>query len=268
MLRKINWFAVMGPMLITAMVLSACGGGASTQPSSETPQSTAASTEAPQATEPSSVTTPEATAPSAETPQATDQSMVTPEAPASSGETPQATEASPMTTPEATGSPSASGGALAAPGAAVQMANDAKLGDILTDSQGMTLYIFKNDTPGTSNCNGTCIQNWPPLTVAEGHKPVAGTGVSGTLSSIDRPDGTYQVTYNDMPLYHFTGDKQPGDTNGQGVAGLWSVVTLTAAAPAAPAAATPAAPAAAPTTSSSMDTPAAPAVTPQATSSY
>ena len=249
MLRKINWFAVMGPMLITAMVLSACGGGASTQPSSETPQSTAPSAETPQATD-QSMATPEATTSSGETPQATGQSMVTPEAPASSGETPQATEASPMTTPEATGSPSASGGALAAPGAAVQMANDAKLGDILTDSQGMTLYIFKNDTPGTSNCNGTCIQNWPPLTVAEGHKPVAGTGVSGTLSSIDRPDGTYQVTYNDMPLYHFTGDKQPGDTNGQGVAGLWSVVTLTAAAPAAPVA------------------PAAPAVTPEATSSY
>jgi len=80
---------------------------------------------------------------------------------------------------------------------------------------------------------------------------VAGTGVSGTLGSIERPDGTYQVTYNDLPLYYFTGDKQSGDTNGQGVAGLWSVVTLTAAAPAAPAAAPPAAPAATPEAPSS-----------------
>jgi len=195
--------------------------------------------------------------------------MVTPEAPASSGETPQATEASPMTTPEATGSPSASGGALAAPGATVQMANDAKLGNILTDSQGMTLYIFKNDTPGVSNCTGTCAQNWLPLTVTAGQQPVAGTGITGQLGVIQRSDGTSQVTYNDMPLYRFVGDKQPGDTNGQGMLnGAWSVVALTATAPAAPSAATPAAPAAAPTTSSSMDTPAAPAVTPQATSSY
>ena len=254
MLRKINWLAVMGPMLITAMVLSACG-GASTQPSSETPQSTAVSTEAPQATE---VTTPAATTSSGETPAATDQSAATP----------AATEANPMTTPGATGTPSASGGALASPGVAVQMSNVANLGNILTDSQGMTLYVFKNDAPGISNCNGTCAQNWPALTVAAGQQPVAGTGITGQLGIIQRSDGTPQVTYNDMPLYHFTGDKQPGDTNGQGVAGLWSVATLTATAPAAPSAATPAAPAAAPTTSSSMDTPAAPAVTPQATSSY
>ena len=46
-------------------------------------------------------------------------------------------------------------------------------------------------------------------------------------------DGTIQVTYNGLPLYRFQGDKQPGDTNGQGVGGLWSVVTLTAAAPSA-----------------------------------
>jgi len=244
MLRKINWFAVMGPMLITAVVLSACGAGAPVQ-SSDTPvapQVPAVSTEMPQATDQSAVT-----------PQATDQSMATPAATDQSAATSQATEASPMSTPEATGTPSASGGALASPGAAVQVANDAKLGNILTDSQGMTLYIFKNDTPGTSNCNGTCAQNWLPLTAAAGQQPVAGTGVAGTLAVIARSDGTSQITYNDMPLYRFQGDKQPGDTNGQGMAnGLWSVVTLTAAAPAAPAAATPA----------------APAVTPQATSSY
>ncbi len=244
MLRKINWFAVMGPMLITAVVLSACGAGASTQPSSDTPQATT-----------SSVGTPVATDQSAVTPAATDQSMVTPAATDQSAATPQATDQS-ATTPEATGSPSASGGALASPGATVQMASSATLGNILTDSQGMTLYIFKNDAAGTSNCNGTCIQNWPPLTVADGQKPVAGTGITDQLGVIQRSDGTSQVTFNDMPLYRFTGDKQPGDTNGQGVAGLWSVVTLTAAAPAPT------------TTSSSMETPAAPAVTPQATSSY
>jgi predicted lipoprotein with Yx(FWY)xxD motif len=138
------------------------------------------------------------------------------------------------------------------------MASDAKLGSILTDGQGMTLYVFKNDTPGVSNCNDTCAQTWLPLTAATGQQPSAGTGVTGTLAVITRSDGTSQITFNDMPLYRFTGDKQPGDTNGQGMAnGLWSVATLTAATPAAPVA-PPAAPA---------ETP-APAATPQAPSSY
>jgi predicted lipoprotein with Yx(FWY)xxD motif len=167
-----------------------------------------------------------AAAPPADFLKATDTgSMSTPEA------TPMATEM-----PGAMSTSSPSGGMLASPGAAVQVAADAKLGNILTDSSGMTLYVFKNDTPGASNCTGTCAQNWPPLTIAPGALPSAGTGVTGKLAVIPRSDGTYQVTYNDMPLYHFQGDKQPGDTTGQGKAnGLWSVVTLTAAAPAAPA---------------------------------
>jgi predicted lipoprotein with Yx(FWY)xxD motif len=166
-----------------------------------------------------------AAAPPADFLKATDTgSMSTPEATAMATEVPGAM---------ATSSPS--GGMLASPGATVQMSNVAKLGNILTDSAGMTLYVFKNDTPGTSNCIDTCAQNWPPLTIDEGQEPVAGTGVAGTLDFIDRSDGSYQVTYNGMPLYRFIGDKQPGDTNGQGLLnGAWSVVTLTAAAPAAP----------------------------------
>jgi D-xylose transport system substrate-binding protein len=104
----------------------------------------------------------------------------------------------------------------------------------------MTLYVFKNDKPGQSNCTtGTCAQNWPPLTVAQGEQPQAGPGVTGKLGVIQRPDGTSQVTYNDMPLYTFKGDAKAGDTNGQGVANLWSAATVggTAVAAAASAAA-------------------------------
>ncbi len=156
-------------------------------------------------------------------------------------------------TPEAMGTPGA-GGMLASPGAAVQVANDAKLGSILTDSAGMTLYVFKNDTPSASACTGTCAQNWPPLTATAGQQPVAGAGITGQLGVIQRSDGTSQITYNGMPLYRFHGDMKPGDANGQGMlSGAWSVASLAAAAPVAPAA-----PAAA--------TPAAPV--PQATSSY
>ena len=170
-----------------------------------------------------------AAAPPADFLKATDtgMGMSTPEATPMMAETPAAMS---------TSSPSR-GGMLASPGAAVQTAADAKLGSILTDGAGMTLYVFKNDTPGTSNCTDACAQNWPPLTIDEGQEPVAGTGVSGALDFIDRSDGTYQVTYDGLPLYHFIGDKQPGDTTGQGMLnGQWSVVTLSAAAPAAPAA--------------------------------
>ena len=148
----------------------------------------------------------------------------------------KATDTGSMSTPEATpaamSTSSPSGGVLASPGATVQVSNIAKLGNILTDSSGMTLYVFGKDTPGASNCTGTCAQNWPALTIPPGASPFAGTGVTGQLSVIPRSDGTYQVTYNDMPLYRFIKDMQPGDTNGQGMAkGAWSVASVTAAAP-------------------------------------
>ena len=114
--------------------------------------------------------------------------------------------------------------ALAQGGPTVQVAEHPTYGKILVDANGMTLYIFTKDEPGVSNCYDQCAQNWPPLTVAEGETPTAGPGVTGTLGVIKRNDGTYQVTYNDMPLYRFFKDTQPGDANGQGVKGVWFVV--------------------------------------------
>jgi predicted lipoprotein with Yx(FWY)xxD motif len=98
------------------------------------------------------------------------------------------------------------------------------LGSFLVDSQGMTLYVYANDTPGVSNCTGGCLAKWPALTVAEGETPTLAAGIPGRLGVIQRPDdSTYQVVYNGMPLYTFASDTQPGDTTGQGVAGVWSV---------------------------------------------
>ncbi len=111
----------------------------------------------------------------------------------------------------------------------VQVTQDTKLGSILTDSQGMTLYTFKKDKPGESMCAGTCAKNWPPLTVAEGVTPMASAHVAGKLGEIDRPDDSYQVTYNGLPLYRYAGDSKPGDTNGQGMIGAWFVVPASGA---------------------------------------
>ena len=144
------------------------------------------------------------------------------------------TTASPVATPPTTG------GQVG--GTTVQVTQNATYGQILTDNKGMTLYAFKNDTPGVSNCAGTCAQNWPPLTVAQGAQPNASADVTGKLAVIQRSDGSSQVTINDMPLYFFKNDAQSGDTKGQGLNNVWYVVSpagemITTTAAAAPTAA-------------------------------
>ena len=89
------------------------------------------------------------------------------------------------------------------------------LGTILVDSQGRTLYLFQKDTGTKSACTGECATDWPPL---EAGKPTEGTGVNASLvGTTKRSDGEAQVTYNGHPVYRFKGDKNPGDTNGEGL---------------------------------------------------
>jgi len=113
----------------------------------------------------------------------------------------------------------AAGGGMAE----VKTATDAKVGAFLTGANGMTLYIFKKDSPGTSVCSGDCATNWPPFTAAAGGSPKAGTGVGGTFATTKRADGGEQVTYNGAPLYYFAADTKAGDVTGQGVGGVWFV---------------------------------------------
>jgi predicted lipoprotein with Yx(FWY)xxD motif len=90
------------------------------------------------------------------------------------------------------------------------------LGQILVDSQGLTLYLFKADQGTKSACTGACAGAWPPLLVKG--KPVLGSGVNASLvGTTKRPEGTTQVTYNGHPLYRFAQDQKAGETNGQGV---------------------------------------------------
>lgn len=108
--------------------------------------------------------------------------------------------------------------------ATVAVADHPELGEILTDSEGMTLYLFTNDEQGsgTSVCDDDCLANWPafvaddPLTLPE--------GVEGELTQITRDDGSMQVAYNGWPLYYFAGDAEPGDVNGQGLGDVWFVI--------------------------------------------
>jgi predicted lipoprotein with Yx(FWY)xxD motif len=110
--------------------------------------------------------------------------------------------------------------------ASIAVATNATLGNILTDGNGMTLYVFKNDTTGKSTCSGSCAQTWPAFVVDdETQMPTLPSGVTGKVEVIDRPDGKYQVTFNGMPLYLYSGDAKAGDTNGQGIGGVWSVLS-------------------------------------------
>jgi len=96
------------------------------------------------------------------------------------------------------------------------------LGEILVDSKGMTLYVYAKDTTGKSTCNAACASAWPPLA---GAVAKAGSSVSeSSLTVITRDDGSKQIAINGQPLYTFASDTKAGDTNGQGVGGVWFVV--------------------------------------------
>ena len=101
---------------------------------------------------------------------------------------------------------------------------------VVVDSNGMTLYWFAIDTPTKSNCSGQCATFWPPV-----KGPLtAGSGVTGTLGTITRSDGTTQATYDGHPLYTYVGDKSPGQATGNGKnlsGGLWWEMTVSGSTP-------------------------------------
>jgi predicted lipoprotein with Yx(FWY)xxD motif len=105
-------------------------------------------------------------------------------------------------------------------GATVVTATSPAFGPILTAANGLALYTYAGDLPGTSACTGDCATTWPPLTVPAGQQPSAGPGVTGTLTTVTRADGTIQVAYDGMPLYAWRGDTAPGDVTGDGVDGF------------------------------------------------
>jgi len=136
-----------------------------------------------------------------------------------------ATTAAPATTgaPATTEAPAttASGGSSAASGAAVVVATT-PLGKILTDAKGMTLYAFTKDTAGTPTCTGGCATAWPAATTTSDKLP-AGLDAK-VFSVVEAPGDVYQLKAGQWPLYTFSGDTAPGQTNGQGTAGNWFVV--------------------------------------------
>lgn len=104
---------------------------------------------------------------------------------------------------------------------------NADLGRFLTDAAGNTLYYFARDTPAAeavdavSNCAGDCLAAWPALDLDEVIAP--STLNLAAFDSISRDDGGAQTTYRGWPMYTFQNDAAVGDTNGEGVGGVWFV---------------------------------------------
>ena len=116
------------------------------------------------------------------------------------------------------------GTTTSAAGEAVLATADSDLGEIVVDGSGRTVYVFDRDTAGsgTSSCADTCLQNWPAVTTEDEAPEVE--GVTGEVGTIERDDGTRQVTLAGMPLYTYAADSDAGDVTGQGVQGVWWVV--------------------------------------------
>jgi predicted lipoprotein with Yx(FWY)xxD motif len=130
-------------------------------------------------------------------------------------------------------------GGGAGDGSTVSTRDVSGIGKALIGADGKTLYFADQETSGTIQCKDACLSFWTPLTVSSGTKPSAGNGVTGTLATVNRPDGKAQVTYDGMPLYTFTQDGKPGEAKGNGFKDtfngtefMWHAATPSGAAPA------------------------------------
>ncbi|MBJ7603081.1 MAG: hypothetical protein JF888_07835 [Candidatus Dormibacteraeota bacterium] len=111
----------------------------------------------------------------------------------------------------------------ASPTPSLNEAADPKLGQILTEDRGRVLYHFLPEKGGKIVCTGECARTWLPLLATGAATPTHDLMLSGTVSTVARPDGSTQVAYYEWPLYTFSGDRAPADTHGQGVARMWFV---------------------------------------------
>ncbi len=105
----------------------------------------------------------------------------------------------------------------------VSLAPVGDLGKVLVESKGLTLYDFHKDKGGMPSCYGACAETWPPLLSSTAPQP--GNGASASmLGTVERKDGTMQVTYAGHPLYTYVADTKPGEAKGNDVSafgGQW-----------------------------------------------
>ncbi len=114
-----------------------------------------------------------------------------------------------------------------APGNIVESKKTSAGKEYLTDTKGMTLYVFKNDGKMKSNCSGTCLKNWPAFVYDNKDFATSKDLLSKKMNVFKRTDGVFQYAFVEQPVYYYIGDKNPGDTNGDGLnEGKWSIVVI------------------------------------------
>jgi predicted lipoprotein with Yx(FWY)xxD motif len=93
-------------------------------------------------------------------------------------------------------------------------------GGLMTGANGMTLYTFDKDAPGSgkSVCNAQCATNWPPFMATSSDR----TG--GDWSVVTRDDGTKQWAWSGQPLYYYAKDQKSGDVTGDNFNKVWHAV--------------------------------------------
>lgn len=110
--------------------------------------------------------------------------------------------------------------------ATLKLSTDARWGEHLVTEEGRSVYLYLLDEGGASACVDACTNNWPPVTVAAGEAPTVGEGLDASLvGTIERADGTLQVTYGGHPLYTFRRDAEPGHTRGQALGDQFFLVS-------------------------------------------
>ena len=121
------------------------------------------------------------------------------------------------------------GTAFALSGPILKTTHNSRLGAIVVNAKGQTLYHLTGETSGHIKCTGECAAFWVPVLWSGKGKPPLGPGVvAAKVGTVKRPNGTTQLTYNKFPLYRYYLDKKVGQTNGEGVnnaAGTWYAIS-------------------------------------------
>lgn len=145
--------------------------------------------------------------------------------PGASSTSSSATSPSPAASSPASSAASGAASSSASATAAELKTASSSVGERVVAANGKSVYVFTKDVKGSgkSACTGGCAASWPAVTTTSGTPAVV--GVSGTIGTIPTADGKMQITINGMPVYFYSKDEDSSDTYGQGVGGVWFLVS-------------------------------------------
>lgn len=116
------------------------------------------------------------------------------------------------------------------PGSAVSTGIPGKIGRVVVSQVGFTFYTPESDVKdsGKSSCYGKCAELWVPY-LTEGPPTAAAKADAALIGTLERKDGTTQVTYGGWPLYTYAPDPSAatGGTGRQSFGTVWNPIDVT-----------------------------------------